>query len=481
MDVKRSSFSPNPAIDETAYSWLLRYHMMSGNLGMKRDTLSSLGVTGARPTNEFPAYLTALSRSMAYPLEHIIHDMTPYHYYAAFLSDEDRQQLWQHLVTGNTSALQTRLGNVAGRITPGQMLYYCPSCVEDDINQYGFPFWHVSHQLVGVIACCRHQVLLQCVSRVVYEVPVPQVAIARTSAPKIALRLAEFAMRLQAERKFSITHSFDEHYRERLRAHELLTPEGRIRMRPLRNLMWNQLKQLTSYNEVYQTLAALLKRHHYPESLFYNSSRQHPIKHLMLASVLYQDFDDFNELVSHPIALSDNPNNPSLSIERCRLSPTARHFLKHGESLRTVSADEGLSVSTLKILAQQEGIQLSLRPYKIFSVDERSMLMKLVMGLRTQTIAKIHGVSVGAIEQVLRKHPELVVLRKKMRFNVAKYQHRKALTQCMEKYPTLYRQQLRDKVSASYCWLYKHDKSWLYKVLPARQEYQNWPRKHYES
>ncbi len=105
------------------------------------------------------------------------------------------------------------------------------------------------------------------------------------------------------------------------------------------------------------------------------------------------------------------------------------------------------------------------------------MLMQLFKGESCRIIAKKHGVSVGAIEIILRKHPELVRIRKAMRFNASQYRHRHALKQCMATYPTLHRQQLRDKVRASYYWLYKHDKAWLYSMLPQRQAYQFWPRK----
>lgn len=474
--MRRSSFTLAPAVGETAYSWLLRYHIMSGNLGI-RDTLEWLGTGNSRPTNEFPTYLPALSQAMEYPLNQIIQEMTPYRYYATFLANDEQRQFWQRLVTGKTTELQAQLGNVAGRVTPGQMLYYCPDCVQDDINQYGFPYWHVSHQLVGVIACSRHHVLLQRISRKAFEVSVPTTMVVLKAIPPFALRLAELAVGLQTTRRFPVIQSFDEYYRQRLRVHQLLTSTGRIRMRQLRNLISNRLKALAPYNETYRALALLFKRNHYPESLFYTPTHQHPIKHLMLVDVLYDNFDDFREEVTNPIAVSNQPDSYRSSIARCQLSNTARHFLQHGESLRSVSVDEGLSVATLKILAQQEGIQLALRPQKIFAVDERSMLMKLLMGLKTQTIAKKHRVSVGAIEHVLRKHPELVILRKKMRFNAARYKHRNALTQCIAKFPNIHRQELRNKVSASYSWLFKHDNAWLYSVFPERQEYQYWPRK----
>ena len=49
---------------------------------------------------------------------------------------------------------------VANRITPGKEIYFCPKCVENDLEYVGFPYWHVEHQIVGLISCSIHQVEL---------------------------------------------------------------------------------------------------------------------------------------------------------------------------------------------------------------------------------------------------------------------------------------------------------------------------------
>lgn len=39
-------------------------------------------------------------------------------------------------------------------------LYYCPACAEDEMHDYGEPYWHRMHQLPGVEICLKHGVKL---------------------------------------------------------------------------------------------------------------------------------------------------------------------------------------------------------------------------------------------------------------------------------------------------------------------------------
>jgi hypothetical protein len=89
-----------------------------------------------------------------------------------------------------------------------------------------------------------------------------------------------------------------------------------------------------------------------------------------------------------------------------------------------------------------------------------------MIGLPVEEIAEKHGVSSGAVEIVLRCHHYLVPLRQKIRFYKKRVQHRKALSFCISRHKAKSRSQIKQGVSRSYHWLYKHDSSWLYQELP---------------
>lgn len=94
-----------------------------------------------------------------------------------------------------------------------------------------------------------------------------------------------------------------------------------------------------------------------------------------------------------------------------------------------------------------------------------------MMGIPAKDIAKELNLSTGAIEQVLTQHPELVEQRKHLRFRAKLVKQRKSLSLAMTKFPRYSRNQLKNKFNASYLWLFKHDKNWLYRHLPTRKQY----------
>ena len=48
------------------------------------------------------------------------------------------------------------------RYSPHQtkFLRFCPLCLEEDRNQYGEAYWHLHHQIPGVLVCLKHDIAL---------------------------------------------------------------------------------------------------------------------------------------------------------------------------------------------------------------------------------------------------------------------------------------------------------------------------------
>jgi len=193
---------------------------------------------------------------------------------------------------------------------------------------------------------------------------------------------------------------------------------------------------------------------------------------MVLIECLFENWSDFlNEVRSDKANIITSHNDIRLIKPKAILSGTARGRLKAGESLRSVSRSEGLSVTTLKILAQQVGITVDCRTSKVFKHIERAIWQQLVLGDKTTDVAPRFNVSVGAVEQILRKHPELVELRKCIWFYQNQRQHRQAISHHIVGNPGVTRKLIRETVGASFMWLYKHDKAWLYEHLPAPKPY----------
>jgi hypothetical protein len=137
-----------------------------------------------------------------------------------------------------------------------------------------------------------------------------------------------------------------------------------------------------------------------------------------------------------------------------------------GLSLRTVANRFRTTVSTLKIKAQQQGVEVNTRPSKIFQDDERAIFRMLSIGGKTQDIAKKFELSVGAIENILTKHHQLKSIRKKIWYSNDFTKHQKILSSFIFAQPNASRNEIKASINGTYMWLYKHEKYWLYENLP---------------
>jgi len=466
---QRFSFFPNPAGGETVYSWLSRFHQMSGNRSFRASTLSMLSVAKGRAANEFPSYLPSLAIASNTPLDKIISTMTPYNYYAAFLPESLRVRLWEQLSEGKAEHLQSVLGVVANRMTPGQSLYCCHQCMNEDLDNYGFPFWHLEHQLTGVVVCERHHAHLHGVSRKNETVILPEPI---EEAVSTAME-DRFATLIHDEQRESLHVSKDRAlmtYRARMAEFGLLSQSGQIRMRLLRSLVNSHISNIPLGFRAFDYVRQQMNKSRYPESLFYLPHvNHHPLKHMVLIECLFENWSDFYQEVNSGNTLNSIAEDITpIAKPRAKLSAIAIRQLNAGKSLRSVSHSEGLSVSTLKILAQQAGITVDCRPSKIFKAIERSMWRKLIVGIPASEIAKLYDVSTGAVEQILRKHPDLVTLRRLIRFHTIRKRHRVTLLVALNENRDITRVMLQKLIRATYTWLFRYDKAWLYHELPPK-------------
>lgn len=463
----RFSFVPNPASDETVYSWISRYHLMSGYDSFRNTTLALLGVHEERATNEFPCFIPSLSQMTKVAVNDIIKQMTPYHYFAPFLDAATRKSFFKRLETGCTSSLQSSLGMVANRITPGQFLYCCCDCIVEDTDKFGFPYWHVEHQLTGVYVCSKHHQLLHPVYRATRKVPILPEAIPEPDSRPQDDRLANLISTELSSHVSLNTNNILIAYKVRLNSMGFITVCGRLRLKLLREALKDYLNKLTPGLLVCELLKKQLIKHRYPECLFYTpNASHHPIKHLIMIDYLFGSWRKFSELVNSNLAESMAPQ-PAHVTQPIMLSAEAITKISSGVSLRKVSVGEGLSVTTLKILAHREGLDINLRPSKVFKYMERSIWLKLMVGNTTSSIADEFSISVGAVEVILRKFPDLVVLRKRIRVYKQQRRHREALLGFLNENTNPSRGLVQKTIRASYTWLFKHDKEWLYQNLPA--------------
>lgn len=462
---------PTHLPDETAYSFLCRLHLRAAHRNFIKDTLPLLGVNASRPANEFPSFIPRLSTLTGISKIVIVNEMTAFPYYKPFASNEATDTLLNSLITGHTASLQSRLGKIASRLPTGFPLVSCPLCVIHDRETYGTAYWHITHQLAGINVCPIHHCYLHMQQRSSKRVVLPL-----TSKPIELVSNTEaigFSKLIQHEVNYcpstidllTIHHC----YRHQLAEVDLLTEHNCIKQRLLRHHLINKLKSIHMNTKIEAYFTSQINGHHYPECLFYNVYGMHqPLKHLLLISALFQNWSHFLECLetSKQSRISTNVNDEPPPNEDTINWAAAFSELKTGSSLRTVAQSFGTTISTLKIKAAQHNIKVGTRPSKLFYENEMLIVERLKQGDKTRSIASDFDLSVGAIEKVLSKHPELKNVRKKIWFTETKNVRRTELLDYLAKHPNARRNQIKRELNGAYMWLYRNERNWLYKTLP---------------
>lgn len=470
-------YFPDPLPDETIFSLLCRFYFLAAHSNFRNHTLPLLGINGSRGANEFPSFLPQLSEISGIGLPYLINQMTCIHYFQPFISEREYDRVYQSLITGNTINLQTHLGMVANRITSGKSLKYCPLCALADAEQYGTTYWHQTHQLVGITVCHIHNCHLLTIGCRSQRVIMP-----KTSEP-LEMGIAEeyklsrliYAEFTSNKNDLCVKDTYSS-YAFQMRELGFITGCGHIRQQSLHSYLHKKIDVLLSSKSLLiQYITKQMSKGQYPECLFYHKHAIHqPIKHLLFIYALFESWPKFINVSSRLI----EPQLPDkdLSPQRTDWSE-AIACLMRGESLRSVSKRYSTTVHTLKVRAQQRGVVVDTRPSKLFKSEQRQIWWKLLIGIKTQVISSEFNVSVGAIEKVLTRYPDLKVIRKRMWYLADFRHHQQQLLTYLSDHSDATRNDIKKSISASYAWLYKHEKPYLYSVMPKRIKAIYWPRK----
>ncbi|GKW54753.1 hypothetical protein NCCP2140_38060 [Pseudoalteromonas sp. NCCP-2140] len=466
--------------DETLCSFLSRQVMASGFPSCRVAQQSLWGNHNLQLNTNFPSLIPWISGNFGiHPVE-LLDNHTCLNYFKPYLGQTKYELVKQALLTGDVEFVQKWLGITSNRVKESGSLYYCPECVNDDLEQYGVAYWHRKHQLYGLVTCPVHAKELLKIQVTRREVSLPPQR-HNEIFDEGELHHNHFSSFSYWALTQSDIDMFDYErltncYRIELFNKEFACKSLRIRQKCLReDLQGYYAAELN--HAAWQTLFATNKTYPYPCQLFYNyhDCHFHPAKHLALMAYLFSTPDSFlSKYYSANEDLEAHFNSNTSIRERKNDTLKSKLILSlfsQGKSLRNIAKQVKLSVTAVKSKVVAGGGKVKSRASKIFDNDRRAILHKLMMGTPTKDIAKGLNLSTGAIEQVLTQHPELVEQRKHFRFRAKLVHHRKSLSLAMKKFPRYTRNQLKNKFNASYMWLFKHDKNWLYRHLPTRKQY----------
>jgi hypothetical protein len=455
-------FHPPLEADEIPYSWLVTYCQLSG-LPSTKALLEQLHIAHYQLASQFPGYVPFICGESHVSAHEVIHEHTILPVFQPFLHPKTYSSVLANLATGRASNLHTRMSLVANRVDSGTILRACPACIESDSETIGRAWWHLQHQLPGCSVCLKH-------SEPLCEVNVQRRALILPSEinsqrdgvlESVDIQLSGLVHDVWRRGKpvFSYQH-VTTRYRQRLVEAGFASHIDAIRQHKLRHAL--RAYWATSASPAVQQL---LLDNSYPETLFRAKRAQfHPLKHLLLIGMLWGSWTDFCEYKPCECVTSDRVGANVLN--KCEADADIVRLLQQGKSLRAVSEQCERSVIYVKKLAIQNNIPVKTRAKRIFGADIALIVGLLKDGVKTQQIASEVDYSVGAVEQVLSQHPGLVKKRHQMRFNAQCHKHQSCILRALAEHPEYHRGDFQREYRASYSWLFKHDKEWLYSVLP---------------
>lgn len=143
------SFFPSPYPDELWYSVICRYHVHSGNYCAKHTLRQLYGDNFCAPSLMLCGPIKALLAQLPQGFlsaKDVVMQHTFYPYYARFFPTQRKRSSYAYVVNGNPLAVH-RMGISQANGNHCSVMRYCPVCYQEDLQLYGEPYWHRSHQL----------------------------------------------------------------------------------------------------------------------------------------------------------------------------------------------------------------------------------------------------------------------------------------------------------------------------------------------
>ncbi len=158
------NFFPIPYPDEILYSTLARYCIRSGNIKDIHNFEDLFGTRNCVAVMELPTQLDSLIKNMPastkYTVEYFISKHSLFPFLAAFIPQGRAEKIIETMRNGKGAVSYIRIGLISNSITLNQYFRFCPECFTEDIERFGEPYWHRSHQVKGVFICSKHKIPL---------------------------------------------------------------------------------------------------------------------------------------------------------------------------------------------------------------------------------------------------------------------------------------------------------------------------------
>lgn len=149
--------------DETCFSLASRHHYIWGYASSESTCELLFAHARGGVLHDLPNNLgTFVERTNGRvgDIGRIAREHTLLRFYQAFLSVKDREDAVNCLAGSNVALLKLRLGILSSRFRASHPLKACLACINEDVENVGWAYWHLRHQHPGVWVCTKHRQLL---------------------------------------------------------------------------------------------------------------------------------------------------------------------------------------------------------------------------------------------------------------------------------------------------------------------------------
>ena len=472
---------------ETLFSLASRHHRLWGFGSSWSTTELLFGGHRAGTYHDLPGALDEFAARTCGTFgsaDKVARERTLLRFYRPFMASDDVAAVVSTMRGTSVAHLKFRLGLLTSRFRANHPLKACDSCMQDDLRDHGWVYWHLDHQYPGVWICPRHgDLLLEStlkstgVERFLWHLPTAE-ALTRNwepSSPAVRSDLASFTTLVVA----LVEHPAEDGWlaQERVQAtlrrsmaeRGWMTSGGSVRLAAASS---DYLRHCAALREVPE-LASLAATEDEAKTqvgrlLRPLRSGTHPLRLLVAIHWLFgtpAEFLAFHSLSKGPVneeVTSTAPAPRSVSSEpEGALRAQLFDLLESGTSVTAAAGELGIDVATAMAWAAQAAIPVGRRPKVVKGKLRQSLVKKLRQGADKADVAASHGVSVPTVTRILRTEIGLHSAWTTARFEAAKRRARGAWLELLAQHRSMGTKLLRAMDPATYAWLYRNDRTWL--------------------
>ena len=487
------SFFTDPYPNELLYSAFARYHYYSGNIDLKDTLREVFGKGSVVPSFEIGNHLQFFCNAMGkhYSPSCLIQEHTLFPFYAPFLPIDRKKEVLKAIAVGDGQGVYAQIGIVAGSICKKESIYYCSTCAKADILQFGEPYIHREHQLQGIMVCPHHEEVLKKylskksdISRLEY-IRLDEKLLDLSNLYLAQDRYHEKLVQISKAAYYLLTHDLASiskadilfRYKQLLYEIGLATNNLRIKQNELHELflghygvdLLNALESSIDKQDEYNWLRVATRD---------LARTVHPLRHILLILFLAGDMNTFFKDIRKkykPFGVGPWPclNKASehyrqevvhdlrITADYKTRKPVGTFTCECGYIYTRIGPDKAEKDRYHKGRVKAFGSVWE-NKLRILIDDKKHSYRQIAtyLGCDIKTVQKFEVARIEKVESLIDKSP----INNNSEKAIEDYKNK--ILELLNEHPELSRTTLRQLCQKEYIFLYRHDKEWLFTVLP---------------